>query len=197
MPNWVWNRIEITGTKDHLDALEKKLQGEDTVFDFNALVPRPADKDDDWYNWNVAHWGTKWDAAHPEKERPSDESLSFRFDTAWSPPVGIIDAFIAQHPEVDFVYDYEEEQGWGGNVKVNKGQIIESSTYDIPSTHAENVARYGECHCNEEEPIFDDCLSALAEERRGITGDTLEAAKALSPGWSSGLDELITAAELL
>lgn len=197
MPNWVWNRIAITGEKEHLDALEKKLENEHTVFDFNAIIPRPSDQDDDWYNWNINNWGTKWDACDAEKDREDDEHLTFRFNTAWSPPGNIIDKFIADSTGIDFVYDYEEEQGWGGSVRVVKGQVVDSSTYDVPSSHAEHVERYGECGCSEDNPYFDDCLAARAENERGITGETLEAAKALSPGWTGDLDELIHAAERL
>jgi len=197
MPNWVHNRITVTGPKEVLDGIEKKLHSEESVFDFGRLLPRPDDKEDDWYNWNVTNWGTKWDACDPHRSRDADDTLTYTFRTAWSPPGGIIDAFITQHTDVDFVFDYEEEQGWGGQVTVSKGAITDQSSYDAPNTHAGHIERYGECGCTPDHPYFDDCLGALAEELRGVTGETLEAAKALSPGWEGDLDELISAAETL
>jgi hypothetical protein len=38
-----------------------------------------------WYDWCMAHWGTKWDASDCSIERHNDE-VSLAFDTAWGPP---------------------------------------------------------------------------------------------------------------
>jgi hypothetical protein len=43
-----------------------------------------------WYDWSVAHWGTKWDAYDTEVvDLVADETgarLNLQFDTAWSMP---------------------------------------------------------------------------------------------------------------
>lgn len=42
-----------------------------------------------WYDWCVANWGTKWDVG--DKDGPEytegDTDVTFRFDSAWSPPL--------------------------------------------------------------------------------------------------------------
>ena len=43
----------------------------------------------DWYDWQVANWGTKWDIGadgQPALDQ-DDGSLVLNFDSAWSPPV--------------------------------------------------------------------------------------------------------------
>ena len=52
-------------------------------------------KGNHWYDWNVRNWGTKWevgvsdDDKYPETELMEEDetSLSYRLNTAWSPPV--------------------------------------------------------------------------------------------------------------
>jgi hypothetical protein len=46
-----------------------------------------------WYEWQVGHWGTKWDVGRekdaPRRQalRPTATRVNLRFDSAWSPPV--------------------------------------------------------------------------------------------------------------
>ena len=84
-----------------VDALEQELnKSRDDQKIFHFLRPRPHTEDNDWYDWNVTHWGTKWDAWFPNVEDYSrdDCSLSLNFDTAWSPPIAL--------------YEYLTENGW-------------------------------------------------------------------------------------
>ena len=41
----------------------------------------------DWYDWNVANWGTKWDVGGDDSYCERDgNTLQLGFDSAWSPP---------------------------------------------------------------------------------------------------------------
>lgn len=197
MPNWVSNRITITGGKDALDALEQKLHSEETPFSFGALVPRPSDKEEDWYNWNTSNWGTKWDACEAHKSRVDDTTLEYQFETAWSPPGGVIDALFNQHPDLDYEYLYEEEQGWGGSVVFKGGAVIEQGSYDVPDSHKEMAERRGGCWCTPAEASFDDCFAEQIAARGDVGPDIIEAVRGLSPGWGGTIDELLEAAMLL
>ena len=92
----------------------------------------------DWYNWNVRNWGTKWDVAvHGDNEYPDTElmeedetSLAYRFNTAWSPPVPAIEKLSQQYPNVEFDLQYEEETGWGGNHVFSEGEGTEVEYYE-------------------------------------------------------------------
>ena len=101
MPNWCENSVilkhndpkKIAELKDHL-LLHKDGKGE---YFFNFLRPRPESEGDNWYNWNVNNWGTKWDA-DPQVFDIDENNISLDFSTAWSPPI--------------YLYDYLTEQGW-------------------------------------------------------------------------------------
>jgi hypothetical protein len=69
-----------------------------------------------WYDFNVANWGTKWeiggDGATAEIE---EDGLSFSapFESAWSPPTGVCEALVEQGFEVTLYY-YEPGMGFVG-----------------------------------------------------------------------------------
>jgi hypothetical protein len=50
---------------------------------------------DSWYDWNLTHWGTKWDvgADYEYEIDPLDPlTITICFDTAWSPPIEFYEA---------------------------------------------------------------------------------------------------------
>jgi len=49
--------------------------------------------------------------------------------TAWSPPIPAIQKLSSQYPTLLFTLSYEEEQGWGGEMEILRGEIISSSEY--------------------------------------------------------------------
>ena len=205
MPNWVHN--EITVMSDDLDILDRivaAVEGptdgdeEHVAFSFQKLVPRPDDKNDDWYNWNVANWGTKWDANHPDLHR-EDGLIRFTFSTAWSPPSPVITTFIGDHAKDTVVkYVWEEEQGFGMAFVFDHGNVTEKKEWDIPSTHAEIEARGGECYCQgDSEQMYPDCYFERATKEPGITPRDLEAIRPLGVDWAGTYEELLHAAKSL
>jgi hypothetical protein len=62
-----------------------------------------------WYEWRLANWGTKWDAAEVWFEHEGDDQVCIRFDTAWSPPTEFFRWYAEQHPDVVFLNQYDEE----------------------------------------------------------------------------------------
>lgn len=121
-----------------------------------------------WYDWNNRVWGTKWDVGvrdgdtYPETSMDKgDGFIYYRFQTAWSPVIELLVQDLSpKFPTLKFVYEYEEEQGWGGSVVFQNGDILESSEYDIPSSHGDHVDRDMSCICEweeEQEFWFSDC----------------------------------------
>ena len=49
---------------------------------------------ENWYDWNIANWGTKWDACESEIGNNDINFFSVSFQTAWSPPIDWIDNII-------------------------------------------------------------------------------------------------------
>lgn len=114
-----------------------------------------------WYNWNNQNWGVKWDC-DAGLEADEAEYVSYAFDSPWGPPTPVIEAIAAKYPTMTFSHDYEEEQGWGGEVEYANGVAVYSNFYDIPESHQDYVARdrEGSCICAyEDDPteFYPDC----------------------------------------
>jgi hypothetical protein len=121
-------------------------------------------KGDNWYDFNVRNWGTKWDVAvtdddkYPDTElmEETETSLAYRFNTAWSPPLPAIEALSTQYPNLEFNLSYEEETGWGGEVEFKNGFITTVEEYDNKCRDCEstNTLDFCENDCGE---ICSDC----------------------------------------
>lgn len=98
MPNWCDNAVRLTSSKEKIDALASVLENEDDRQVFQHLRPRPADQEENWYDWNISHWGTKWDLSLIDWNRDDDETIWISFESAWSPPITL--------------YEYLSENGW-------------------------------------------------------------------------------------
>lgn len=77
----------------------------------------------DWYNWKIAHWGTKWGAY--DTERRDDETL--KFETAWSFPEPVVVALSEKFPDTELVFEYaDEDAGYNyGAVSYKGGELID------------------------------------------------------------------------
>ena len=65
-------------------------------------------QDDRWYNWRVQNWDTKWDIGDIEWGDDEDDYFVCHFDTAWSPPEGIIHKLREDFPDLHFSLFYDE-----------------------------------------------------------------------------------------
>ena len=140
MPNWCNNNIIIKGPKNKLKDLESAAR-EGTFC--NHLSPMPKVLEDteangskrpkirkltganDWYDWRVANWGTKWDIdAYDGSIKTSQEllgkdngnaELSFGFDSAWAPPLNAIADYLEKNEDVSMkLWYYEPGCDFGG-----------------------------------------------------------------------------------
>ena len=61
----------------------------------------------DWYDWQVAHWGTKWDVGGDDGmvEMTSPNTLQASFDSAWAPPVSAYEKLCAMGFEIKAYYN--------------------------------------------------------------------------------------------
>jgi hypothetical protein len=65
----------------------------------------------DWYGWQNANWGTKWNA-YSQHEIGED---CIEFDTAWSTPYELMVKLSKLFPEIEFQVEYADED-FGYNV---------------------------------------------------------------------------------
>ena len=137
MPNWCDNQITITGPNSVIDKIEKIVK-EDDSHENNGLLnffhPMPkelegttspsssADKPqpmvegfDNWYDWRVENWSTKWEVCEfygVDRQHLNDSldesTISFGFSSAWSPPIGAYEQFLADNENCSLkAYYYE------------------------------------------------------------------------------------------
>jgi len=117
MPNWCYNTVVISNDDETLiDALEQELIKGETAQVFNHLLPRPATEEENWYEWNINNWGTKWDVTPYDWDR-NGNSITMNFDSAWSPPVTLYETLTAEgwnisaryhEPGCVFIGQYED-----------------------------------------------------------------------------------------
>jgi hypothetical protein len=141
MPNWCSNHITVRGTDPaEIQRLADAL-AEGKFCD--AVIPTPADLTDtvsgflgsgdeqkaleaktaanlekygysNWYDYQVAKWGTKWDVSCDSVEIDEDGlGFSGTFDSAWSPPVPVA-AALAEKGFTVTLYYYEPGMGFCG-----------------------------------------------------------------------------------
>jgi hypothetical protein len=69
MPNWCDNTVTIThADKLKLDVIEAGLSNDKNQELFSVIRPNP---NGEWqYDWSVENWGSKWEAAVHDWERP-------------------------------------------------------------------------------------------------------------------------------
>lgn len=109
MPNWCTNYINITGSKQLIEDLwnTAKQNAADNKLNrglLSAMYPEPVyEQEDQWYNWRVNNWGTKWDVDLEglELDDTGDGNASILgvIDTAWSPPIEAFKHFAEQHDQ--------------------------------------------------------------------------------------------------
>ena len=58
---------------------------------------------DDWYDWCVANWGTKWTGCNVHVERHLPNLLTVDYDTAWSAPMPLFSYLEEQYPDLQII----------------------------------------------------------------------------------------------
>lgn len=93
---------------------------------------------DNWYDWCVRNWGTKWNIVYTSdfEEISIDDmfseeqgELSYSFDTAWSPPEPIYHYLQDKFGNLDIDWEYVDE-GWNFAGSLNRGVYIEQPSID-------------------------------------------------------------------
>ena len=144
MPNWCNNNITITGPNKVIDKIEKIVSeegGEEGLLqyfhpmpkalkDTTAPLPNDATEEekakakenlkkygyDNWYDWRVENWSTKWDLnefygvdrQYLTEQNEGESTISFGFDSAWAPPLGAYDNFMESGNNVEIKAYYFE-----------------------------------------------------------------------------------------
>jgi hypothetical protein len=143
-----WNIVRPTDLESYLKQPDYSLPLEEQLkFQGN-----------DWYSWNIRNWGTKWDVGiHNQDEYPETDlqidmpdHLIYSFNTAWSPPFPAIDNLSKQYPNLTLDLEYQEEQGWGGEITFKNGEVVDQKEYE---TMCRECDKYNSMEWNEEDQV--------------------------------------------
>jgi hypothetical protein len=130
MPNYCYNYLTIEAPTAEL-LQEFWSKAEDGEFSFKHWLPMPESEKGNWYNWCCENWGTKWDTSSNSIESEDDEVMTFKFDTAWSPPREFLINVSKLYPELNFVLSFDETGCDSfGYFEIQDGDIVESVEYD-------------------------------------------------------------------
>mgnify|MGYP001970951374 FL=1 len=135
MPNWCNNNIEIIGPKAKVDKLiegakkgefcntlypmPKALEDTQNTSDDEVMKKQPVvDGHNNWYDWRVQNWATKWDVdiyegSIQEQEElfgpdDGDKRVTFGFDSAWAPPIGAYEHYLSNNSDMSIRAVYYE-----------------------------------------------------------------------------------------
>ena len=137
MPNWCSNDLSLEGDKDKILAAMKDIHPiddggsvDENVVEFNLAVPMPAELvdtvspargddatrkrlramhgADNWYDWSVNNWSTKWTGLECFVGWQGDNYYSIEFESAWAPPENWLKKLAPKHPDVKFSLTYDE-----------------------------------------------------------------------------------------
>jgi hypothetical protein len=117
MPNWCSNTLTLS----HEDPAEITRAAD--AFRrgklLNEFVPLPAVEKDNWYDWHVNNWGTKWDVGGDNYNvdiSKDGSSMTVSFESAWAPPVAW--------------YENVQEQGFGVTAYYYESGMCFAGKYD-------------------------------------------------------------------
>jgi hypothetical protein len=179
MPNWFNFTLDVSGKEEDVQAFVQNVKGskhydtEGYEFDFNHFIPQPDNifrgalgneeeeycKENNlpnWYNWNVVHWGTKWNAVVDDWQDDGN-SVTYHMRTAWSDPRPIIIKMIEKYPHLDFWVNGEEESNsYGIYVCSSENVFLEEEPTMIDDMNGREV--YWETQDNQWHYMDDDSL---------------------------------------
>ena len=174
MPNWCSNTLELSGDKEVIKKItdwhkDRQSGKTDDVGLFSLFYPLPSElKDttspsrepnkaliekygaDNWYDWNVAKWGCKWDANEVCMAGETENGIRLSFDTAWSPPIRFYEKLSADYPELIISASYYEggcdfcgtyESGFGEET-LSMSNIRQKCLSTYKKTYKDNVDEF-------------------------------------------------------
>lgn len=135
--NWKNLVADGTWTQEHYDQRVSETLAD--VESKKVLIEKYGFKD--WYDWSIAHWGTKWGDCDTSIDEyytnPNDgtRTMELRYETAWGPALEALDHISTMFPKLIFYTFYREEgMGFAGYHKICNGDvIIDESANFIPS----------------------------------------------------------------
>ena len=126
MPNHVRNRLMFEGEPKQVAALLAAIQNEKYgigSIDFQKIIPTPSNiyrgdlgqkereryGENNWYDWSVKNWGTKWNAYGYDETFSYTPGEPLLFLTAWSSPHPILEQLSEKYPDMEITHEWADE----------------------------------------------------------------------------------------
>ncbi len=131
MPNWCSNTLRVWGDPVQLaDFRVKSKPVEDGELSFAGTFPTPSEEEKNWYSWCCLNWGTKWDACESMVTELEEDSITYVFDSAWTPPSAWLSHIAPQFPLLRFELTYRESGvGFAGRTYAH-GEVFDDESGD-------------------------------------------------------------------
>ena len=68
----------------------------------------PKEEKDNWYQWSIDNWGTKWDITEFYGTKRDGDKICFSFQSAWGPPTEAFDYLYCNNDNVSVDLKYYE-----------------------------------------------------------------------------------------
>ena len=206
MPNYCENYLSIEGNNDTKKLIMEFVKSEENAFDFDKIVPMPdyiyrgvvgererkIYGENNWYDWSVKNWGTKWNSA--DVEIWDDE---IQFQTAWSPCDPVIAALAEKFPTMRFTYTFYEPgmAAWvrlATEIPYLSPEIMEQEIKDCKEVEEAHTVIIGTaCRCFNAEVPYHEAMQALLKEKIEAVGKEREAvyARKREEYWAAHAEE--------
>lgn len=126
MPNHITTRIKITGDPEAVKRVLNKIKNDEFgmgTIDFEKIIPMPKNifkgnlgvrerelyGNNNWYDWSIANWGTKWNAYGFDPNTDYSKEKELKFLTAWSAPHPVIAKLSEMFPSVKLEHEWADE----------------------------------------------------------------------------------------
>lgn len=126
---------DIVLEKEYGEAVKeaKKLAKEDPRFGLSLPITKKMKKDYtkrfgalNWYDWQIKHWGTKWDV-DASLNSENENELVYSFDSAWSPPGAWLRKVSELFLNLKFKLEYDEPgMGFKGVMEATAGKLTDT-----------------------------------------------------------------------
>lgn len=128
MPNHIQNRVTFECSEERLAEILSAIAKDDVeaengrsgpgTIDFEKIIPMPENifrgnlgqkerelyGSDNWYDWSISHWGTKWNSYSNYSE-----GHTISFQTAWSAPHPVLERLAEMFPDVTITHKWADE----------------------------------------------------------------------------------------
>lgn len=147
----------MSGQRTHVEnfidtvRVEKDGVNEPADLSLSKIRPEPRNLGDEWYEWRIANWGTKWDTADCVLEimrmvgdnEPGLCRVCYSFDTAWGPPIEAIRYGSSLWTPITFILSYDEPGAdFGGFMVLHDGKITHEQSGGSRAASWDQLADY-------------------------------------------------------